>query len=181
MGKLLKPLSASLFPEPDVFDSDAPKKRKKPVMLTARSRKFLEREGWLSALVERTVDVPKFQNGRPTGERFRNKFDCFGFADLVAVKPGHPGTLYIQVTDHSHHAERREKIIAASAAPVIIASGNGIVVHSWDSKKPRGRPKLWRLRVQQAELIERGTKVAFQDSEIKWFKDDGSEYYDPTF
>lgn len=178
MRRLAKPLSASLFPE---STPEGPKKRKKPVMLTARSRKYLEREGWVTALVERSVDVPKFVNGKPTGERWRNKFDCFGFADLVAVNVDVPGTTYIQVSDHSHGAERRGKVLGAPATPVILAAKNRIEVHTWKKIKPRGRPALWQLYLSVCVIDERTSKLVFQAPVEKLFREDGNPYYDPTF
>lgn len=182
MTRLRKPLAAaSLFNEPEEpqLAPGEKKPRKKPVMLTGRSRKYLQREGYITALVERTIDVPKFEKGKFVG-RFINKFDCFGFADVVAVKPDETGTMYLQVTDHTSHSKRVEKIIEAKAAPVILKAGNSIWVHSWKSQKPRGRPKLWRLRREFAVLVS--GRVEFRAVEDNlWFKEDGDDYFDPTF
>src|ERR1700690_918995 len=111
-------------------------------MLTGRSRKYLERSGFIVALVERSVNAP-----RPGGlPNFRNKFDCFGISDLVAVRSDVTGTLYIQVTDFSHGAEHKEKIPGAKAAPILLEAANRVELHLWKSSKKSGR-KLWKLPV----------------------------------
>jgi hypothetical protein len=159
----------------DLFDSkvEAPekKKRKKPVMLTGRSTKFLQREGYIVALVERTVNAPRFKHG-VEDTPFRNKFDAFGFADLAAAVPHEVGTLWVQVTDHSHHADRRAKILANDKAPILLKASNRIHLHSWKPSKKRGR-KLWRLSVQEARLSE-GVLI-FSEREERWFLDNGQE------
>lgn len=145
------------------------KKRAKPVTTTARSKQFLEKQGYLVALVERTVDVPRFNRGVATGERFRNKFDAWGFADLIAVRADIVGTLYIQSTTTDHQAERRQKVLDAKATRTILLAGNQIVVHGWAKKGPRGQ-KTWQvtesrcLLVSDDEDVEPG--LAFVEREI---------------
>jgi hypothetical protein len=160
--------------QPALFDVE--KKRKKPVMLTGRSRKFLERCGFIVALVERNLNVP-----RPGGQpNFRNKFDAFGIADLIAVKADVTGTLYIQTTDFSHGAEHKEKILAAKASPVLLSAANRIELHLWKSVKKQGR-KLWRMQVYRLLPDPRSeTAVFFSDPDERWFLDNGQEY-DPNF
>jgi len=156
----------------ELFESKP--KRKKPVMLTGRTRKFLEHEGWITALVERTLDVPKFK-GNPFGERFRNKFDAFGFCDVLAVSPFIPGSLYIQVTDHTNHAKHREKLLSLSAPAVILQAGNQIAIHSWKSVKRKGR-RLWRLRVEAVKLVHGVLECV--ESDPRWFFDNMHEVDD---
>jgi hypothetical protein len=155
-----------------------PKKRKKPIMLTGRSRKFLEQNGFIVALVERSLDVPKFK-GNPNGERFRNKFDAFGIADLAAVHPDKIGTLWVQVTDHAHRAEHVDKILQAEHSEVLLKSKNGIELHCWKSSKTRGQ-KRWCLRLQKAclSLEAQGWEVAFLEVEEHWFRENMQEIDD---
>lgn len=146
------------------------KKRKKPVSLSGRTRKYLESYGYLTALVERSVDVPKFPG---SAERFRNKFDCFGVFDVVAVNPQKIGTLYVQITDHSHKAEHVTKMLAAKALPVILQSQNRVQLHTWKAFKRRG-VKLWNLRMQTAQLVQNKT-IEFSEIAEHWFRDNMQE------
>lgn len=152
-----------------LFDS-APK-RKKPVMLTGRSRKFLEQSGFLVSLVERNLNIP-----RPgSQENFRRKFDAFGIADLIAVKAEVAGTLYIQVTDFSHGAEHKEKILAAKASPVLLQAQNQVHLHLWKAFRKNGR-KLWKLHVYSLCENTNIDEVYFSDCEERWFYDNRQEY-----
>jgi hypothetical protein len=170
--------------QPELFQPIKPK-RKKPVSLTIRSRKYLEQHGYITSLVERSVDVPKFPGST---ERFRNKFDCFGFADLVAVHPEKPGTLYIQVTDHSHAAEHRKKMLLESKVPIILQASNRIQLHLWKSSKRKGI-KRWCLKSQTAILNQwegttaianRMRTVELTEPSEHWFRDNMQEV-EPTF
>lgn len=158
--------------QPPLFDA-APK-RKKPVMLTGRSRKFLERSGFVVSLVERNLNIP-----RKGMENFRRKFDAFGIADLIAVNPEVEGTLYVQVTDFSHGSEHKEKIRAAKASPILLSASNRIELHLWKASKKQGR-KIWKLQVWKLDhTVISG--INFQhDADERWFLDNGQEY-DPEF
>ncbi len=158
--------------QPELFESIKPK-RKKPVALTGRSRKYLESCGYIVSLVERSVDVQ-----RPgSTERFRNKFDCFGFADLVGAVLERRGTLYIQVTDHAHSAEHRSKIINAPAVPILLQTENRVQLHTWKASKRKG-VKLWNLRIHTA-FVENSC-IQFAEMAQHWFMDNGREV-EPEF
>ena len=157
--------------QPPLFSDDKPK-RKKPVLLTRRSRKFLERQGFIVALVERSLDVPKFKEN-PAGERFRNKFDCFGIADLCCCHSDQVGCLFVQVTDFAHAAEHRDKILAAKALPILLTAQNRVELHCWKSCKRKGR-KLWQLRIQQV-LIDAEGAMKFPEPADFWFLDNMQE------
>ena len=84
--------------------------------------------------------------------------DLFGFADLVAVIPGMPGTVYVQTTSGANVAARLNKM---RAEPVVarvracLAAGNSVMVHGWAKRGARGKRKTWTLRevvVTAAEL-----------------------------
>ena len=79
-------------------------KRSKAVTMTQRSRKYLEKQGYICTLVERSVNAPKFAFGKPTGEMFRNKFDAWGFADLACCQQK-----YLQHTRMSYASETRSQ------------------------------------------------------------------------
>lgn len=75
--------------------------------------------------------------------------DLFGFADLVAVIPGVPGTTYVQTTSGTNVAARLTKLREepiASRVRACLAAGNTVMVHGWRKVGERGRRKLWDLR-----------------------------------
>lgn len=150
------------------------KKRKKPISLTGRSRKYLERLGYIVALVERSLNIPpKF----PGQDVFRHKFDAWGFADLAAVHPEFTGTLWIQVSDHAHRLDRLAKILETQTAPIILQAHNRIQLHTWKSSKKQG-VKLWCLRLQCANLWTDEKTVEFSDPQELWFRENMAELDD---
>ena len=153
--------------QPRLFEEGKPK-RKKPIALTGRSRKFLEHQGYVVALVERSVNAP-----RPNGEVFRNKFDAFNLADLCCVHPEHTGCLFVQVTDHHNRTAHINKMLAAPAAPVLLRAHNRIELHCWKSSKRKGQ-KLWCLRVQKLDDWLDGS-LRFSEIEEHWMRDNMRE------
>lgn len=85
--------------------------------------------------------------------------DLFGFADLVAVIPGVPGTTYVQTTSGSNVSKRLDKMRTepvASRVRACLATGNTVMVHGWRLAGPRGKRKRWTLReveVTPADLL----------------------------
>ena len=63
--------------------------------------------------------------------------DLFGYADILAVKPGHP-TLAIQVTSAANFAARCKKVKASEAARICTQCGWTIEVHGW--RQLKGQP-----------------------------------------
>jgi hypothetical protein len=98
----------------------------------AKTKHVLTEDGWT---VGRTEHWNAFANIRQ---------DLFGFADMVAIKPGEPITA-IQVTSASNHSTRRVKILNNECARVWCAAGGRILVWSW--LKKRGH---WGQRVEVA-------------------------------
>lgn len=151
-------------------------KRAKAVTMTQRSRKYLEKQGYQVALVERSVNAPRFFKGAPTGEVFRNKFDAFGFADLVAVKPDVIGTLYIQTTSADNQAARCQKVFDAKATRAILQSQNRITVHGWRKKGARGQKKTWQVNIFNFRL-QGGNQgeIVYETNAIANIEDSGDE------
>lgn len=88
--------------------------------------------------------------------------DLFGFADLVAVIPGVPGTTYVQTTDGTSVSKRLQKL---RSEPVVhrvracLAAGNTVIVHGWRKAGARGERKTWALRevvLTEADLTNGG-------------------------
>ena len=92
-----------------------------------------------------------------------HKRDLWNFADLVAVKIGEQGTLYIQTTTADHAQDRIQKIAGIVEARTILAGGNRIHVHGWKQKGGKnGVPKSYSVTVTQVSFDQDGlmeTKV----------------------
>lgn len=130
---------------------------------TQRSLAYLRAQGYIVAVVEQTV--PKTFIKR----------DLFGFADLLAIKPGKLNLaefasrwelpmpdddelaedppigriILIQVTSSSNVAARRTKIAAEPRASLWKQAGGEIHLHGWSKKGPRGKRKVWSVNVEE--------------------------------
>lgn len=108
---------------------------------TQRSLALLRKDGWAVTIVERYVSFAK------------QRFDAYGFGDLLACKPGEPITL-IQTTTAANLSARWHKIIALREAETWLRAGGAIQVHGWQKCGPRGTRKLWRATVRNVGLVE---------------------------
>ena len=102
---------------------------------TSRSKKMLEDEGYIVGIVE------KFNSFTKT------RHDLFGFADLIAVKPGSP-ILLLQVTT-TGTSSRVQKILETDTAPICLEAGIEIEVHGWRKLKVKrgGKAMRWEPRI----------------------------------
>ena len=80
---------------------------------TAAAKKFYREQGWEIEDVERRV--------RPHITK-----DAFGFGDLLMYHTGLKQTALVQVTDGSHGANRKNKILQERRAAEWLACGNKI-------------------------------------------------------
>lgn len=108
---------------------------------TSRTLSQLKDWGFTAQVVERWNPYAKIRQ------------DLFGFADIVAVRPGISGTLYIQCCEGSSHAARREKILGVEAARTVIDAGNKVEVWSWAKRGDRGKRKVWTLRREEISFL----------------------------
>ena len=95
--------------------------------LTARSKSYLQEQGYTVALVEHYNAFTK------------RKHDLFGCIDLLAI--GHGQTLAIQVTSKSNLSSRKKKVEETEAYPEMLRSGWMIVLHGWYKENNR-----WKLK-----------------------------------
>lgn len=103
---------------------------------THRSKKHLERDGWTVGIVEKW------------NPHARVRQDLFGFADLIAIKPGQTPRL-VQVTSGANLASRRAKIAEEPRAAIALAAGLAIEIHGWRKVKVRrgGKLERWAPRI----------------------------------
>lgn len=110
---------------------------------TQRSLKHLREEGWEVAIVEKWNQFSK------------QRQDLFGFADLLAMRPGEIAA--IQVTS-TGVAARRKKILAEPRALDWILAGGTIYIHGWrklkQKKKDGTYSKVAKYTIREEEVIE---------------------------
>ncbi len=98
---------------------------------TARTKQFLERDGYHVSIVEKWNAFAKIRQ------------DLFGFIDILALKPG--VLLAIQVTSTGNMSSRIEKINQSPLRDWWVSTGCRLEVHGWSKKGPRGKRKTWQL------------------------------------
>jgi hypothetical protein len=112
---------------------------------------MLEGQGFLVARVEQRLPIP---------DMYVTK-DCFGFGDLLAIKPGE-GTILVQSTSAPNLNAREKKARALPALYVWLECGNRFVLHGWKKgKNDRGR-EVW--MVTEREIVCAESKTAFRRS-----------------
>lgn len=104
---------------------------------TARSEKVLEKNGFLSGLVERHIP-----------HAFVTK-DWLGFADIIAFKPGQLRVWAINATTNQHLADHIKKYEDPKVKKNIdawMSSGHVFELWCWAKMGARGKRKLWTLK-----------------------------------
>lgn len=102
---------------------------------TQRSLALLKDAGWTVAIVERW------------NPHARIRQDLFGFADLIAMKPGEK-PLLVQVTS-TGWASRIRKVLDEPLAATALLSGFSIEVHGWRKLKVKrgGKAVRWEPKI----------------------------------
>lgn len=102
---------------------------------TARTLAWLRSQGYQAEVVERFNSFSK------------TRHDLFGWIDIVTLSPGTVGTIGgVQCTSGANHAARVEKVREMSLAWK--RAGGGVAVVSWAKRGPRGKRKVWTVRVE---------------------------------
>jgi len=119
---------------------------------TARSKHYLEKQGWKCWTVEQMVRIPP-RLGMPA-KMFKR--DAFNFGDLLCFKPiclgvyaTEKGIALVQTTSRSNQSERIKKIHEIPEAEGWLRSGGRIFVHGWAKRGPRGGRKVWEVQVTE--------------------------------
>lgn len=130
---------------------------------TARSKRWLEKQGWIVGGTEQIVRIPpRFPGDKP--KMFKR--DLFNIADMACFKPINflrtapgirsfaegqdGGTMLVQSTTTSNQAARVTKIKGIPEAEGWLRSGGRIQVHGWRQKGGKGG--RWILTVQEIGL-----------------------------
>jgi hypothetical protein len=148
---------------------------------TARSKRWLEKQGWTVGGTEQIVRIPpRFPGDKP--KMFKR--DLFNFADMACFKPlfteptniktgnykeidpmmvsgtytqwdvkrGDCGVMLVQTTTTANQAARVTKIKGIPEAEGWLRSGGRIQVHGWRQKGGKGG--RWLLTVQEIGIDE---------------------------
>jgi hypothetical protein len=98
---------------------------------TMRSLVYLRKLGYHAQVVEKWNAFAKI------------RVDVFSFGDILAFRPGQPGSVLVQTTSGANHAARRTKILANPIALDWLKAGNWILLQSWRKGGAAGKRKLW--------------------------------------
>src|SRR5437016_855312 len=111
---------------------------------TQRTVNYLRKLGCQTAIVERwNAHVVRPDGGRGVRQ------DLWGFGDILAVEPDHPGALLVQCARTDDAATRIAKIKSPKVwekARRWLAAGNRIHVMTWAVRGAQGERKRWTLR-----------------------------------
>lgn len=121
--------------------------------LQRRSEALLQKRGYLTGSCERRKTFPaKGKTAcRACGHlpQISISQDLWNIFDLIAVRPAvlnrflrdtdipASGVVFVQVTDHTSHSKRRNKIIASPEAKLCLLAGSPILLQSWRKVKNR--------------------------------------------
>ena len=105
---------------------------------TQRSLAYLRKAGYTVAVVEHFNHFIGIRQ------------DLFGFADLLAFRPGMP-VMLVQTTTGSNVAARRTKVLQNATAKLWVEAKGEVCLHAWALRGKRGERKLWTC---EAEWIE---------------------------
>lgn len=109
---------------------------------TQRSLAFVRKMGWDAAVVERW------------NPHARIRQDLFGCVDILCLLPNRGGVTGIQTTSGDNVSARCQKIAAEPRMVRWVRAGNGLYVHGWAKRGPRGKRKLWTCRVVEDRVKE---------------------------
>lgn len=109
---------------------------------TSRSKRYLEKLGYMVGSTERWV------------EQTKRRVDLFGFIDLLAVHNDRRENLAVQATSGSNGPARVRKIWDTPKAGVWLRAGNRIEVHAWRKVKLKrgGKAVRWEPRITEVTL-----------------------------
>jgi hypothetical protein len=114
---------------------------------TKRTLRRLRDLGWLAEVVEKWNSYS------------RTSKDLFGCIDILAMHPDRHGLVGIQCTSRSNHSARKKKAMALPQLRLWLQTGYEFAVWSWGKVGPRGKRKLWDVRVEGILLSQLEDKV----------------------
>jgi len=107
---------------------------------TQRSLAHLRKLGYTCAVVEHWNPFARVRQ------------DLFGFVDILAFHPQRQEHLFIQTTTRDNLVARRNKIMASTLLPDILACYR-VVIHAWATRRTKGASKV------RVELVEEEIRI----------------------
>jgi hypothetical protein len=110
--------------------------------LQRRTEALLQRQGYLTASVERRKRFPQ-RGAEPCKlcgavKMLDISSDLWNVFDLIAmITSRRSAFVFVQVTSSANHATRRNKIIASAEARLCLLAGASILIQSWRKKDNR--------------------------------------------
>lgn len=104
---------------------------------TQRTLRYLRDQGYAADVTERWIP------------QARKRKDLWGFCDVAALHPAHPGVLLVQTTSASNHAARRTKLANLATVQLALQAGCRVQIISW---RKSARTRRYEPRVEAVEL-----------------------------
>ena len=109
-------------------------KRRKAIPTAKRTMAYLREAGWTVAKVELYNHF------------CRQRFDMFGFADLVAIRADRKGALAVQSAAMANEKDHIDKVRDNEILKMWLNCGNAFWLVCWGKRQVNGRPR-WSSRV----------------------------------
>jgi len=120
----------------------------------ARSKAYLEAEGYIVAKVEQTKKFPDKKKRRcqvcGNVPVITILVDAFNFGDLLYFGKGEIGL--VQSTSRANQSSRVTKVLGLIEARGWLEAGGKIFVHGWALEGESGRRKRWTVTIQEIGL-----------------------------
>lgn len=126
---------------PEIAPTPA-KRKKRGKSPTARTLDHLRARGYSACVVEKY------------NHHIRQRFDAFGFGDILGIGDGQAGAFLVQACSGTDHAKRRAKMLAEPLLAEWLRFGNRVYLISWSKKGKRGARKLWEIRKEPITLSD---------------------------
>lgn len=111
-----------------------------------RTRNNLTAKGYLVGTVERFKRFPDRNRGEcPACKHqpmLQKSVDLYNAFDVIAVHPEKKETILVQTTDHTHHANRRNKLLASFEVKLCLLAGMRVLLQSWKKDEKINRWKV---------------------------------------
>lgn len=116
------------------------------MMPQERTRNNLTARGYLVGTVERSKQFPDRNRGECPAchhqPMLKKSVDLYNFADVIAIHPQKQETILVQTTDHTHHANRRNKLLGSFEVKLCLLAGIRVLLQSWRKDEKMNRWKL---------------------------------------
>jgi hypothetical protein len=107
------------------------------------TRENLTARGYLIDTVERKKQFPDRNRSECAAchhqPMLSKSVDLFNAFDVIAIHPQKHETILVQTTDRTHHANRRNKILASMEVKLCLMAGLRVLLQSWKKNETKNR------------------------------------------